>query len=128
MEMIEENSYPAWENLAYKRRGFSVYLDGDKEKFDQRRPAYLQQIEAIKRKLEVGVEIIKEGHRVARLNPTGTQLEISITDRQRTRLEWTLRVLQYRLENGHAQRWDWGLPDNLQVTNPNHKIKSPYEA
>lgn len=92
-----------------KREYAGVNIASDELKFERRRPIYVAQIETITRKLDSGVSRIKEGHRVARLNSTSSDLERPLTYRQRARLVWNLQVLQYRLENGHAQRWDDGL-------------------
>ncbi len=69
-------------------------------RFEKRKPSYMKHIGDIERK----IDLANAG-------------DLSLTPYQRDKLLWNLAVLQHRLENGHATRWDL-LPESLYYSNP----------
>jgi hypothetical protein len=73
------------------------------------------QIAQIEQKLQHGTEPIKQGHRVAGLNPDGSTVEVPLSPTKREKLQWNREVLLFRRDNRYAS-----LPYELERTNPNH--------
>lgn len=103
------------------------HLSPHQVKTEQRSATYRTQIAAIEDKLWIGTRTIKEGHRVAGLNPTGEFRELPLSKGQRERLEWNLAVLNYRLGRGPQRRWNDELPEDLRESDPQHSSSGELE-
>lgn len=82
------------------------------------KPKYQAQIRDIQAKLERGTYFIKHGHRVRGINPDAILTEVPLSERQRERLKWNLKVLVFRSVEGYPGTLGFCLPDHLSRENP----------
>jgi hypothetical protein len=107
------------------RVGSPEYWKQYDQENDSKMPTYAAQIRAIQAKLDRGTAIIKEGHRIANLNPGGNRTEVPLTPKQVNSLRWNLKVLSFRLIEGHPGALGYTLPDHLNKDNPQVAIPTP---
>lgn len=108
-----------------------MYFEGeDNAKFhpNRRIEDYMTQIDNIETKLEGGVKVIKEGHRVKGINPEGLQIEIPLSEATRLRLEKELMHLNFQLHGRYSEpyhrRYTKAFDRYIRATHLRHVIKS----
>lgn len=108
-----------------------MYFEGEgSTKFNPNRRIedYMAQIDNIETKLEGGVKVIKEGHRVKGINPDGLQIEVPLSEATRLRLEEELMHLNFQLSGRysapHHNRYTKAFDRYIRATHLRHVLKS----